>query len=81
MFKQLHTERSNHTADVCAAAHQAEAHLDHVSEYLQDILHTKQDWWPIALKGIATRLCSALSSMQLRTRQHKVLSGRLVSDQ
>ncbi len=79
MFKQLHTERSNHSADVCAAAHQAEAHLDHLTEYLQDILHTKQDLWPIALKGIATtRLCSALTSMQLRTTQHKVLIGILM---
>lgn len=41
MFKQSHTERSNHSADVCAAAHQAEAHLDHLTEYLQDILQHK----------------------------------------
>jgi len=31
MFKQLHTERSNHSADVRAAAHQAETHLDHMN--------------------------------------------------
>ncbi len=82
MFKQSHTERSNHSADVCAGAHQAEAHLDHLTEYLQGILHTKQHLWPIAVKGIATTcLVSTLTLMQLRTRQLKVLSGILMSYQ